>query len=93
MNKKKIKLDGYENEILEAFEDGKLQVSEVQNDYKTMAENTLKKNNKIGIRISENDITALKRKASREGIPYQTLIGSILHKYVSGLLKDVSLDS
>ncbi|MCK4980846.1 MAG: hypothetical protein KAS62_10655 [Candidatus Delongbacteria bacterium] len=93
MNKKKIKLDGYENEILEAFEDGKLQVSEVQNDYKTMAENTLKKNKKIGIRISENDITALKRKASREGIPYQTLIGSILHKYVSGLLKDVSLDS
>jgi predicted DNA binding CopG/RHH family protein len=38
--------------------------------------------------ISENDLSALQRKAARDGIPYQTLIGSVLHKYVSGFLKE-----
>ena len=51
--------------------------------------NTLKKNRKINIRISENDLTALQRRAAHEGIPYQTLIGSVLHKYASGFLKEV----
>jgi predicted DNA binding CopG/RHH family protein len=50
--------------------------------------NTMRKNRKINIRISENDLSALQRKAAREGIPYQTLIGSVLHKYASGFLKD-----
>ena len=91
MNKKmkKIKLDGYEKEILEAYEDGRLIVTEPMADYRTTAENTLKKNKKINIRISENDLTALQRRAAREGIPYQTLIGSILHKFVTGLIKEV----
>ncbi|MGB5847494.1 MAG: hypothetical protein WBH40_03340 [Ignavibacteriaceae bacterium] len=48
----------------------------------------MKKNRKINIRISENDLSALQRKAAREGIPYQTLIGSVLHKYASGFLKE-----
>ena len=88
-NDKKIKLDGYEYEILEAYENGKLMVSDLTEDYQSIAENTLKKNRNINIRISENDLSALQRKAAREGIPYQTLIGSILHKYVSGFLKEV----
>jgi predicted DNA binding CopG/RHH family protein len=87
-NDKKIKLDGYEYEVLEAFESGKLIVSDSTADYQAIAENTLKKNRNINIRISENDLSALQRKAAREGIPYQTLIGSILHKYVSGFLKE-----
>jgi predicted DNA binding CopG/RHH family protein len=49
---------------------------------------SMKKNRKINIRISENDLSALQRRAAREGIPYQTLIGSVLHKYVSGFLKE-----
>jgi len=48
----------------------------------------MKKNRKINIRISENDLSAIQRRAAREGIPYQTLIGSVLHKYASGFLKD-----
>ena len=87
-NDKKIKLDGYEYEVLEAYENGKLMVSDASADYQATAENTLKKNRNINIRISENDLAALQRKAAREGIPYQTLIGSILHKYVSGFLKE-----
>ena len=87
-HKKKIILDDYENEILEAYENGKLKPSKSQTDYKKIASNTLKKNKKINIRLSENDLAALQRRAAREGIPYQTLIGSVLHKYVSGYLED-----
>ena len=85
---KKIVLDEYEKEIVEAYENGRLKPSKSQVDYQTIARNTLKKNRKINIRISENDLTALQRRAAREGIPYQTLIGSVLHKYASGFLKE-----
>ena len=84
----KIILNDYEKEILEAYEDGKLKPSKSHADYQTIARNTLKKNRKINIRISENDLFALQRRAAREGIPYQTLIGSVLHKYASGFLKE-----
>ena len=81
-------LDEYEKEILEAYESGKLKPSKPRTDYQTIARNTMKKNRKINIRISENDLSAIQRKAAREGIPYQTLIGSVLHKYASGFLKE-----
>ena len=81
-------LNDYENEILEAYEKGNLKPSKHQTNYREIASNTLKKNKKINIRISENDLSALQRKAAREGIPYQTLIGSVLHKFVSGFLKE-----
>ena len=71
---KKIVLDEYEKEILEAYENGMLRPSKSQADYQKIARNTLKKNRKINIRISENDLSALQRKAAREGIPYQTLM-------------------
>ena len=83
---KKIVLDEYEKEILEAYENGMLKPSKTQVDYQSVARNTMKKNRKINIRISENDLSALQRRAAREGIPYQTLIGSVLHKYASGFL-------
>ena len=85
---KKIVLDEYENEILEAYENGVLKPSKSQTDYQIIAQNTIKKNCKINIRISENDLTALQRRAARKGMPYQTLIGSVLHKYASGFLKE-----
>ena len=85
---KKIQLDDYESEILEAYESGKLLPIESGVDFQAIAKNTIKKNQKINIRIADNDLAALKRRASREGIPYQTLIRSVLHKYASGFLKD-----
>ncbi len=87
-NQKNILLNEYESEILEAYENDKLILSESSIDYRTIARNTMKKNRKINIRISENDLSALQRRAAREGIPYQTLIGSVLHKYASGFLKE-----
>ena len=89
MSNNTIILDDYEKEILESYEDGKLRPSKSQIDFQTIARTTLKKNRKINIRLSENDLTALQRRAAREGIPYQTLIGSVLHKYASGFLKEV----
>ena len=87
---KTIVLDDYENEILDAYESGKLKPLGPQDDYQAMARNTMKKNRKINIRISENDLSALRRKAAREGIPYQTLVRSVLHRFASGLLADVA---
>jgi len=85
----KIILDDYEEEILAAYEDGALESVESSIDYQAIARETMKKNRKINIRISENDLSALQRRAAREGIPYQTLIGSVLHKFASGFLKEV----
>jgi len=50
------------------------------------ARNTLKKNRRINLRLSEKDYRQIQIKAAEEGIPYQTLIASIVHKYLSGTL-------
>lgn len=50
----------------------------------TAAQSFLKKDSRVNIRISSSDLYRLKRKAAYEGLPYQTLIASILHKYASG---------
>ena len=54
--------------------------------YQGYARATLKKDRRINIRLSTNDLETLQMLAIEEGIPYQTLIASILHKYVSGSL-------
>lgn len=50
------------------------------------ARNTLKKNRRINLRLSEKDYKQIQVKAVEEGIPYQTLISSIVHKYLNGSL-------
>ncbi len=79
-------LDSEELEILEAYESGKLNGSHLSDSMVLAAKETMKKNKNINIRISENDLEAIKLRAAREGIPYQTLIGSILHKYAAGYI-------
>lgn len=68
--KQAIILDEYEKEILNAFERGKLKPSKVQTDFQEIARNTMRKNKKINIRIPENDLSSIQRRAAREGIPY-----------------------
>ena len=84
--KKNDQLNNEEIEILEAYESGKLKGSPVSNSMILAAKETMKKNKHINIRISENDLEAIKLKAAKEGMPYQTLIGSLIHKYASGYL-------
>lgn len=49
-----------------------------------IASNTIRKDKRINIRISNRDLLELKRKAFEEGLPYQTYVASILHKFVNG---------
>lgn len=82
--KKKIKLTKEEIDILKSAESGDF-VSSVSKKrdialYSKIAKATLAKNKTISIRISEIDLIKLKAKAAQEGIPYQTLISSSLHR-------------
>ncbi|MEE9354004.1 MAG: antitoxin [Methylococcaceae bacterium] len=82
------KLDEEEQEILTAFESGKLNsVPNVKNEiekHKQVATATFKKDKRINIRIANRDLSELQKLALAEGIPYQTFITSILHKFVDG---------
>ena len=50
---------------------------------------TFRKDRRLNIRLSSKDLEAIQKRALAEGLPYQTLISSLLHKYASGRLKDV----
>jgi predicted DNA binding CopG/RHH family protein len=54
--------------------------------YQGYARATLNKDKRINIRISSKDLDGVQRKALEEGIPYQTLISSVIHKYVAGAI-------
>jgi predicted DNA binding CopG/RHH family protein len=54
--------------------------------YHDYARTTFKKDRRVNIRISRKDLEALQKRALEEGIPYQTLLASILHKYAAGSL-------
>ena len=55
---------------------------------KKAAEATLTKSERMNIRISPNDLRRLKIRAMEEGMPYQTLVSSIIHKYLIGRLQE-----
>ena len=59
--------------------------------YQDYARATFRKDRRVNIRISSKDLEALQKRALMEGIPYQTLIASVLHKYVQGRLKEQNL--
>ncbi len=56
--------------------------------YRAAARATLRKDKRVNIRMTERDLTHFRKAALREGLPYQTLISSVLHKYINGLLVD-----
>jgi predicted DNA binding CopG/RHH family protein len=89
-----VKLDGEEQDLLESFERDEWR-STVGRDaelerYRQYARATFKKDMRVNIRISRKDLEALQKRALEEGIPYQTLMGSVLHKYVDGRLVERS---
>jgi predicted DNA binding CopG/RHH family protein len=85
------KLDPYELEVLEAYESGKLKPiaskAELQR-MRTAARATSIKDKRLNIRLSSADLLDIQAKALAEGMPYQTLIASVLHKYVAGKLAE-----
>lgn len=89
-------LDSEELALLNSYESGEWQ-SDLTLQRKTnlarSAESTVKKDKRINIRISSRDLEALQRRALVEGLPYQTLVASILHKYISDSLSEVRMHS
>ena len=84
-----LKLDDYEREILDAYESGKLKSIATKADlerYRAAARATLRKDRRVNVRLASMDVEGLRARAAEEGMPYQTLIASVLHKYVAGRL-------
>lgn len=81
-DEKKI-LDSYEDDEWESVTSGELKAA-----YQASARATFKKDKRVNIRISTQDLELIQERALIEGIPYQTLMASILHKYVRGTLTE-----
>jgi len=77
-----------EKEILTAYEKGELvpveNQEEMRNKLRNAAKATIGKTKHLSIRVSEKDLRKIKARATESGIPYQTLIGSLLHQYADG---------
>ena len=86
------KLDQEEQEILEAYESGTTKraknATQIQQRHQEYAEAMFRKDARINIRLTSKDLRGLQKRALAEGIPYQTLIASVLHKYVEGRLRE-----
>lgn len=81
------KIDAYEQEVLTAFEKGTLKSVATKAElakFKAAARATAVKDRRVNIRLSSIDLSDIQVRALEEGVPYQTLIASVLHKYVSG---------
>ena len=91
--KNALKLDEEEMKILQDFEREELKsinnFKEAKRQLEEAARDFLQKDKRINIRISSRDLETLQKKAAKEGMPYQTLISSTLHKFVTGKLKNV----
>ena len=86
-----MKYDDEEKYILDELEDGNITLyspsKEEIESIKAAADNTFKKNKRITIRLYEHDYTGIQQKAMEMGIPYQTLISGLIHRYVEGEVK------
>lgn len=86
------RLNQEEQEVVEAYESGKVKRSrnaaQTQQRHQEYAEAMFRKDARINIRLTSKDLRGLQKRALAEGIPYQTLIASVLHKYVEGRLRE-----
>ena len=90
MTENELNLSNEEKDILETYTADEWQSVDNKKTemdrYQEYANATFKKDKRVNIRISTKNLEALQQKALEEGIPYQTLISSILHKYINGRL-------
>ena len=87
-----MKFEKEEKDLLKAFERGRMKsVPNVKSEisrYREYAKAHFQKNKRVNIRISESDLVLLQKKAVLDGLPYQTLMSSVLHKFISGRLAE-----
>ncbi len=83
-----MKLDKEEKEILKSYEKGEWKsvkkLNSIKEEHMEYARAMLRKDKRLNIRISSRDLEEVQRIAVGEGIPYQTLVSSVIHKYVAG---------
>ena len=89
---KKMYLDDEERDLVESIERGEWKSvknlkAEIQK-HQEYARNTLRKDKRVNIRISSRDLESLQSRAVEDGIPYQTLMSSVLHRFAAGRLKE-----
>ena len=88
-----MKIDADEKELVESVERGEWKSAgggkRERTRYARHAKATFRKDRRLNIRLSSKDLEAIQKRALAEGLPYQTLISSLLHKYASGRLKEV----
>ena len=86
------KLDPKEKDIADSIERGEWRsvprLKDERKRYARYAAATFRKDRRVNIRMSGKDLEAIQKRALEEGLPYQTLISSLVHKYVSGRLRD-----
>lgn len=86
-----MKTDPYEKEFLDAYESGRIRPVASKAGLQRLeaaARATAIKDRRVNIRLSSGDLQYIQAKALEEGLPYQTLISSVLHKYVTGRLTE-----
>ena len=90
-----MNLDDYEKDILESVDNGEWEsvdhLEEEKERFSQIAKDTFNKNKRINIRLTEKDLKGIKVKSLEEGIPYQSLIASIVHKYINGRFIEKSI--
>jgi predicted DNA binding CopG/RHH family protein len=87
-----MKIDADEKELLESVERGEWRSAGGKRErarFSRYAKATFRKDRRLNIRLSSKDLEAIQKRALAEGLPYQTLIASLLHKYASGRLKEI----
>jgi predicted DNA binding CopG/RHH family protein len=85
------KTDPHEAELLVAYDGGELKSVATKSElskFRAAARATAVKDRRVNIRLSSGDLQDIQVKALEEGLPYQTLIASVLHKYVTGRLAE-----
>ena len=91
MKKNRLELTKEEKDLSMAYENGLFEssknLSKRKKELSKYAQNTLKKDARINIRIAQKDMSEIKEKALEHGLPYQTLISTVLHNYASGKIK------
>ncbi|MGB0911334.1 MAG: hypothetical protein ACPGYT_13305 [Nitrospirales bacterium] len=83
-----MKYDKEEKEIVDAYEARKMKLAKPSKKeieaMKAAADNTFKKDKRITIRLYDHDYKGIQKKAMEMGIPYQTLISGVIHRYIEG---------
>lgn len=86
----KEELSSEEQEILDRFQRGELRsVAGAERERKAArqaARNTFNKTRRVNLRVTERDFELAHSRAREEGLPYQTLLSSVIHKYLAGRL-------